>query len=142
MTKRRVTQLVVGLAALVVAASVYFTFDPSHSAWFPKCPFLVLTGYKCPGCGSQRAVHALLTGNLATAWHYNALLVVALPFIGDLTRRSTRYGSFGQCLWSSLPGGLRATSWAGKIRGMGVASFLEVFYLCWHGIMHQHHLSS
>ena len=105
MTRRQVTQLVVGLAALVVAAVVYFTFDPSHSAWFPKCPFLVLTGYKCPGCGSQRAVHALLTGNLATAWHYNALLVVALPFIALLLaglamrRRYPRFDAALNSLW-------------------------------------------
>lgn len=105
MTRRQVTQLVVGLAALVVAAVVYFTFDPSHSAWFPKCPFLVLTGYRCPGCGSQRAVHALLTGNLATAWHYNALLVVALPFIALLLaglamrRRYPRFDAALNSLW-------------------------------------------
>ena len=87
MTRRQVTQLVVGLAALVVAAVVYFTFDPSHSAWFPKCPFLVLTG------------------NLATAWHYNALLVVALPFIALLLaglamrRRYPRFDAALNSLW-------------------------------------------
>lgn len=51
---------------------------------FPKCPFLLLTGLKCPGCGSQRVVHALLHGDLAAAWGYNALLVAALPVIAAM----------------------------------------------------------
>ena len=92
------------LAALLVAG-VYFVFDPSEGGLFPRCPFLMLTGWQCPGCGSQRAVHALLTGNLATAWHYNALLVVALPFIALLLaglamrRRYPRFDAALNSLW-------------------------------------------
>lgn len=41
----------------------------------------VLTGWDCPGCGSQRAIHALLHGDLAGAFGANALLVVLAPFI-------------------------------------------------------------
>jgi len=71
--------------ALVVVAILfivtYFIFDPSKSSLFPKCPFLVLTGYKCPGCGSQRAIHAILSGDIYTAWHFNAVLVIFLPII-------------------------------------------------------------
>ena len=40
-----------------------------------------LTGYKCPGCGTQRAIHALLHGDVAGAFRYNALLLVAIPWI-------------------------------------------------------------
>lgn len=41
----------------------------------------MLTGYKCPGCGSQRALHALLNFKLADVVHYNALFVPAIPYL-------------------------------------------------------------
>lgn len=47
----------------------------------PKCPVKVLTGLDCPGCGSQRALHALLTGDVAAAFRFNALLLLLLPYV-------------------------------------------------------------
>jgi hypothetical protein len=69
--------------ALVIVAGlflVYFILDPSDGL-FPKCPFYWLTGYKCPGCGSQRAVHELLHFNITAAFRQNALLVISIPYI-------------------------------------------------------------
>lgn len=57
-------------------------FDPAASNLFPPCPLHYLTGLYCPGCGSLRAIHQLLQGNLAGAWAMNPLTVVLLPFIG------------------------------------------------------------
>ena len=49
---------------------------------FPRCPFLLLTGLYCPGCGSQRAVHALLHGQVARAAGLNLLAaVLSLPIL-------------------------------------------------------------
>lgn len=49
--------------------------------WFaPKCPFKLLTGLSCPGCGMQRFLHALLTGHPAQAIRYNYYLAYALPY--------------------------------------------------------------
>ena len=56
-------------------------FDPSHSAIFPPCPVHYLTGLYCPGCGSLRAIHALLHGDLRQAWAMNSLTVTLLPVI-------------------------------------------------------------
>lgn len=67
---------------LLVAVPVYFLFDPSSFSFFPECPFYLLTGLYCPGCGSQRAFHALLHGHLAEAAGFNLLAVAALPLIG------------------------------------------------------------
>lgn len=62
---------------------VYAAFDPARMAVFPRCPFFRLTGFRCPGCGSQRALHQLLHGDFATALSYNAFLVLVLVgFIG------------------------------------------------------------
>ena len=52
-----------------------------ESSIFPRCVFYSVTGLRCPGCGTQRALHAMLTGDFAAAWHYNAFLMVMLPVI-------------------------------------------------------------
>lgn len=53
-------------------------FDPTVAP-APRCWFNALTGLQCPGCGSQRAIHALLHGHIAQAWHFNAALFFAVP---------------------------------------------------------------
>ena len=55
--------------------------DPAESVWMPKCPVKLLTGLNCPGCGGQRAAHALLQGNIAGALHYNWFLLYAVPYL-------------------------------------------------------------
>lgn len=85
--------LILGLIVLLIG---YALIDPATTVWAPKCPFKLLTGLDCPGCGSQRALHALLTGDLRAAWRAHPLLVVALPYLGVglvleyLRRRSPR----------------------------------------------------
>lgn len=81
MTRRTLVRLLYAIA-FVGAVAIYFTYDPAKpGSWFPRCPFTLLTGLKCPGCGSQRALHALLHGDVAGAWHYNAGLIVAIPLV-------------------------------------------------------------
>lgn len=79
---RRALIVLLALALVALAGMVYFAFDPSQSRFFPRCVFLSLTGWQCPGCGSQRAIHALLHGDIVGAWHYNAALLVAIPVLG------------------------------------------------------------
>lgn len=78
-------------AVILTAIVLYATFDPATNP-FPRCIFLQLTGWKCPGCGSQRALHALLHLDIAKAWRYNAMLVAAIPvvsvmFLSQVTKR-------------------------------------------------------
>lgn len=77
---RRTLVITLVLAVLIVLGVVYYAVDPVSSSLFPRCTFLSLTGYKCPGCGSQRAIHALLNGDVAAAFHYNAMLFIAVPW--------------------------------------------------------------
>ena len=63
---------------------IYATTTPESSRLFPKCIFLQLTGFRCPGCGSQRVVHALLNGDIAAAFRYNAFLVLMIPYVSAL----------------------------------------------------------
>lgn len=46
-----------------------------------QCTFHTLTGYLCPGCGGQRAVYALLHGNIIEAFHNNILFILILPLL-------------------------------------------------------------
>lgn len=69
------------LTAFAGLAIFYFIADPATSRWAPKCLFHTLTGLNCPGCGSQRFFHALLHGHFIEAIHYNALFIIAIPYL-------------------------------------------------------------
>ncbi|MBQ3998212.1 MAG: DUF2752 domain-containing protein [Paludibacteraceae bacterium] len=49
--------------------------------WVPKCPFMLLTGWKCPGCGSQRAIHAIVHGQIGEAFRQNALFIPSAIYL-------------------------------------------------------------
>jgi hypothetical protein len=73
--------LLLALAALPCLAYM-FARDPAEPGVFPPCPWLTLTGYHCPGCGTLRAMHQLLNGNVLMAFGLNLLTLLSLPFIG------------------------------------------------------------
>lgn len=70
--------VIVGIVAAVAVAMLYAFVDPLDARWLPKCMVYQLTGFKCPGCGTQRALHALFTGHPADAFRANAALVPGL----------------------------------------------------------------
>lgn len=67
-------------AGLAAAATLY-AVDPNQPGHYPTCPFLATTGLYCPGCGSLRATHDLLHGDLAGALARNPLAVLAVPYL-------------------------------------------------------------
>jgi len=77
---KRFKILIFSIIALILVV-IYGLIDPSTSHFFPKCPVKSLTHYDCPGCGSQRAIHALLNFEFREAFRQNALLVLALPYL-------------------------------------------------------------
>jgi len=82
MPSSRKNRLLAGVCAAAGAAILMLDFfDPATSGLFPPCPLRYLTGWYCPGCGSLRALHQLLHGNLAAAWALNPLTVILLPFL-------------------------------------------------------------
>ena len=76
----RAIYVAAGLLALGAAAMLY-VLDPREPGNYPICPFLGLTGYHCPGCGTLRALHQLLHGSPLTALGYNPLTILSLPFL-------------------------------------------------------------
>lgn len=78
----RILKLAFVSVLVCVALFVLFVFNPASSSIFVPCPFHRLTGLYCPGCGSLRAIHQLLHGNLPAAFGLNPLMVLSLPFLG------------------------------------------------------------
>ncbi|GIJ00457.1 uncharacterized protein DUF2752 [Sediminihabitans luteus] len=69
------------LAGVVAAATVVVAVDDPGARHWVTCPFLSLTGWSCPLCGSLRATHDLAHLDLAAAWASNPLWVVAVPVL-------------------------------------------------------------
>ena len=70
--------LSVAAAVGIIAVVAYLATHNPETAPALRCPFKALTGYDCPGCGSQRAIHALCSGDFAASWRFNAALLPAL----------------------------------------------------------------
>ena len=86
-------KIIVGTILLLFMGGIFYIYNPENCTLFPRCPFLVLTGRECPGCGSQRALHCLLHFNLTGAFRHNAMLVLSLPIVfllllAELMRKS------------------------------------------------------
>lgn len=73
----------VAIAAVGGFLLYVFLNDPAQGGFLP-CPFRYLTGWLCPGCGSQRALHDLLHGRIGEAFAHNALLIIALAALGSV----------------------------------------------------------
>jgi hypothetical protein len=81
--------ILVLLAGGLVLLRIY---NPATSTIFPPCPIHYLTGWYCPGCGSLRATHQLLLGNVGAAWAMNPLSMLLFPFLTyGLSREAISY---------------------------------------------------
>lgn len=74
--RARALGLLLGAVLLVV-----YLVDPATTDWYPVCPSRVFLHFYCPGCGTLRATHRLLHGDLSGALSMNSALVLALPFL-------------------------------------------------------------
>lgn len=72
-----------GAAALGLGALAYVGLMDPHrpGSPFPPCPFRLITGWYCPGCGGLRMTHDLLHGDLAAAAVDNVFLLAVLPLL-------------------------------------------------------------
>lgn len=77
-TATRIAATSVAVLVAVIICIYYYGHDPSAGD-APRCMFRIFTGYDCPGCGSQRAIHSLLHGHPLQAWHYNPFIFFAVP---------------------------------------------------------------
>lgn len=58
-----------------------YIFLNKKFAFYIPCPFHVLTGFYCPGCGITRCLFSLFHGDIKQAFFYNMLVFLYLPFL-------------------------------------------------------------
>jgi hypothetical protein len=103
-----------GLAALVALAllggiAILLFFNPSEHSFYPICLLHATTGLQCPGCGSLRALHQILHGNVVAAFKFNPITVLAVPLaiviairmlVLKMRGKSVRFEVRPLCLWA------------------------------------------
>lgn len=65
---------------IILGGVVLYNLNPTQYWFMPKCPFKLITGLSCPGCGIQRAIHALMHGEIKEAIQYNYFLLYSGPY--------------------------------------------------------------
>ena len=96
-----------GTALAAITATAYVGLvDPNEPGHYPTCPFLALTGYYCPGCGSLRAVHELAHGHLAAALGRNVLTVAGIVLLAVI------WGRWAVRQWQGRARTTAAPAWA------------------------------
>lgn len=68
-------------AGVALLALTLFHFPPDQFPFYPPCPIQSLLHLQCPGCGTTRALAALLHGHFREALRLNALTICALPAV-------------------------------------------------------------
>jgi hypothetical protein len=71
-------------AAGVAAVTLISLRDPHGDGSYGYCPFLLITGHPCPGCGGLRAVNDLSHGDVLGAISSNVLAVALVGVLGVL----------------------------------------------------------
>ena len=82
-TSRHNKALLALLGCMLVGGVVLYLYRP-ESLQIPRCPFLQLTGWQCPGCGSLRGIHALLHGDIGQVLQLNVMLIPGLIYFAFL----------------------------------------------------------
>jgi Protein of unknown function (DUF2752) len=77
-------------AIIAFATILLLRFPPAQYSFYPRCPIHELFHLQCPGCGTTRAIAALLRGHFTEAMSLNALITLLLPF-------AAAYGTLCYC---------------------------------------------
>lgn len=71
-----VTLKIIGAITLVVT----YYFLNTHYNFYIPCPIYSITKLYCPGCGITRCLFALLKLDFSSAFRYNQLVFILIPF--------------------------------------------------------------
>lgn len=80
----RIFRAVVPISGATALIAVYLGMSRLTGGWMVRCPLKWLTGWSCPGCGSQRALMALTRGDWQEALTVNLLLPPAIIYLALL----------------------------------------------------------
>ncbi|MDN5895412.1 MAG: DUF2752 domain-containing protein [Nocardioides sp.] len=92
---RLAAPLGLALAGLTAVTALHFR-DPHVQGSWGFCPFNLVTGLDCPGCGGLRAVHNLSDLDVFGAASSNLLVVGLIPLVAVLWLRWTRIAWTGE----------------------------------------------
>jgi Protein of unknown function (DUF2752) len=90
-SSQRIETGIVLLAASALAVVLLWR-DPHHDGAYGTCPFLAITGFNCPGCGSLRALYDLFHGEFLEAVGHNALFIAFVPLTLFVALRTLLFG--------------------------------------------------
>ena len=79
--KKRAIELAKSVGILIGIGIAYYIFHSITDIGI-KCPFYLITGYLCPGCGISRMLLALFALDIPAAIYYHAVAFFLLPFWG------------------------------------------------------------
>jgi hypothetical protein len=78
-------------AFMLLGAALLLVFPPTQYSFYPQCPVHYYFHILCPGCGTTRALAALLHGSFTEALRLNALTTLMIPislmYVGRYHRR-------------------------------------------------------
>lgn len=102
---------------LALAAVAWIALVPPGATTTPPCPFHAMTGLRCPGCGTLRALHAMAQGDVAGAFSLNAMTTLGLPLL-----------AISLLFWRRLSGAVAARPKAVQV---AMITFFVVTLLVW-----------
>ncbi len=110
------------VAGLLLSVGLYFVAKnpPTDDSFYPKCLSYRFTAIHCPGCGTTRALHAILNLNIEQAFAYNAVMVTLFPVGIFVLFRNAWHR-----VWNTKPGKLPGHIWFPRI----VAGVFIVFWI-------------
>ena len=73
-----ISRAAVPVAFVGAVAAVLLLFPPGQYSFYPQCPIFRYLHLQCPGCGTTRAIAALLHGHLMEALRLNALTTLLI----------------------------------------------------------------
>lgn len=78
---RRALAVALAGGAALLGLALYLRDPAGAGGLFPPCPSRALLGLHCPGCGTLRATHRLLHGELWAAFRMNPVAVALGPLV-------------------------------------------------------------
>ena len=74
-------RVLLAITSLSATVLLLRAFPPELFSFYPACPFHVLTGLLCPGCGGTRALAELAAGHVSAAFLHNSFVTVSTPVL-------------------------------------------------------------
>ena len=97
MTSKARRHKLIAWAGLILGIGLAYALFVRLTGLALPCPFHLVTGLLCPGCGVTRMSLALLRLDFAAAWQANPALLLLLPVLaGLLGQVALRYVKTGQ----------------------------------------------